>query len=697
MWALLCATAPFACPQEPAMTGPIPSDTLEYSVSPQLLNEIVVTASPVINKTDRKIIRPAEEALRSAANGVDLLRKLQLAGISVNPLTNDIATSGGGTVVLCINGVESTSAQISAITPSDIIRIEYHDNPGVRFAGASAVIDYIIARHDSGGALRLDAFGAFASGRYASIDHLGVQYDKGRSGWNVNVGFMGQQKDKWIRDYEERWTYPGTAVIRKEAGLPVKVGSTGFESVAGYTYSHPRGDMFNLRVGLDFTDIPDMEQGDRHALLETSDSEIPVTVTEHTAERSIKPKIGFYYIRRLTDGQSLVFDLKCSYLRSHTAHDYAENGRGESSRANGNRYYAGLSCVYEKRDGSRVLNAGVSNNSSVIGNIYEQDGSVRIDVTQTQAALFGEYSDRFGNWGTTFSLRAEYNHLSQGARTVGRLFLIPSAAVSYRPCHGCFMRYTASIGHVMPGAAEISEVSRTIQNGMIRRGNSHLNPFRVIDQSCSVSFDSPYLSAEARIDYRNEHKPIMESTVFEHGNFVRTYFNQKSFQHLRAGLYLSSRPWKDHLSITVGPMLTRYFSHGIDYRHCHNIFRVGLSLDFSYGHWLAYANIMSGPENRMYGEEIIEEKDMNQIMAGYRQAAWSVHLGVFNAFIHNYWMATRNLSALAPYRSKAHSGRGSSYIAARLNIALDFGRKVNPVDLPEIGEDRDSGILSGAK
>ena len=128
MWTLLCATVPFACPQEPAMPGPIPSDTLEYSVSPEFLNEIVVTASPVINKTDRKIIRPAEEVLRSAANGVDLLRKLQLAGISVNPLTNDIATSGGGTVVLCINGVESTSAQISAIIPSDIILCRFAGN-----------------------------------------------------------------------------------------------------------------------------------------------------------------------------------------------------------------------------------------------------------------------------------------------------------------------------------------------------------------------------------------------------------------------------------------------------------------------------------------------------------------------------------------------------------------------------------------
>lgn len=247
------------------------------------------------------------------------------------------------------------------------------------------------------------------------------------------------------------------------------------------------------------------------------------------------------------------------------------------------------------------------------------------------------------------------------------------------------------------GVSEISEVSQPAQDGMIRRGNPALNPFRVINQSYSVSYESRYMSAEAVIDYRNEHDPIMESTIFENGNFVRTYFNQRSFQRLRTGISLSARPWKDHLSVTVEPMLTRYFSHGIDYRHCHNIFRIGWSVDFSYGAWLAYANIMSDPENKMYGEEIIEEKDMNQIMVGYRHNTWSIHLGVFNAFLRTYWMETRNLSQLTPYLSKAHSGRSSSYIAVKFNLSLDFGRKGRSVKLPEIDNDTDSGILTGTK
>ncbi|MDE6239079.1 MAG: hypothetical protein K2M54_03725, partial [Muribaculaceae bacterium] len=156
-------------------------------------------------------------------------------------------------------------------------------------------------------------------------------------------------------------------------------------------------------------------------------------------------------------------------------------------------------------------------------------------------------------------------------------------------------------------------------------------------------------------------------------------------------------PWHNHLSIMAAPMLTRYFSHGTDYRHCHNIFRVGLSVDFSYNHFIAYGNIMSGPANYMYGEEIIEEKDMNQIMIGYKRDKWSINVGIFNAFMKNYWMETRNLSALTPFTSKAHSGRSSSYFALKFNLAVDFGRKSREIIAHDNELDNDSGILTGTK
>ena len=128
MWAFLCTTAAFVCSQE--ISTP---DSIEYSIPTHLLDEVVVKASSTINKTDGKIIRPNKEMLRTSSDGIDLLRKLQLSRITVNPQTNSIDVVSGGDIILCINGVESTSAQVMAISPRDILRIEYHDSPGINF------------------------------------------------------------------------------------------------------------------------------------------------------------------------------------------------------------------------------------------------------------------------------------------------------------------------------------------------------------------------------------------------------------------------------------------------------------------------------------------------------------------------------------------------------------------------------------
>ena len=698
MWACLCATAPVVCAHEWISADSIACDsTADYSISPMLLDEVTVKAASVINKTDRRVMYPDGEMLRTSADGMDLLRKLQLSRITVNPLTNSVEVRGGGEVMLCINGVEATSAQIAAIRPEDIRRIEYHDSPGMRYDGAAVVIDYITSRHDSGGNLMVDAFGAFAKGRWASIDNMAGQYNQGRSVWTANVSYFGQRKDKWLRDYDETWHYPEAAVSRHEDGLPVSVGQHGLESAVNYNYLHPSGNVFNLRVGFDLNYEPEKEEGDRRAMLHISDAEEPVLVTEHTQERSVRPNVGLFYQHRLSENRSLILDGQTSYMSSRMLHEYAENGIGESSRVEGNKYTVKFIGMYEVRNGSRVWSAGVSNNISFIDNTYRQEETVNVRVNQSETAIIGEYTDRFGNWGVRGNVKTAYRHLGQDDKKIDKVFVVPSMDISYRFREGWFVRYSASLDYKMPSAAEISDVEQPIQAGMVRHGNPDLKPFRVTEQAFDISFESRFIGINPRIEYRNENKPIMESVIFKDGGFVRTYFNQRSFERLTVGGAVSLRPWKDHLSIMAEPVLMRYFSHGRDYRHCHNIFRVGLSVDFTYGKWLAYGNIMSGPANYMYGEEIIEEKDMNQIMAGYKRDRWSVHLGVFNAFMKNYWMETRNLSALAPYTSKAHSGRSSSYIAVKFNLSLDFGRKGRDVTVRDDEPDNDSGILTGTK
>lgn len=117
---------------------------------------VTVSASGQVSRSDRKLIFPSERQMKVSTNGVNLLQQMMLPRIQINPMNNEIGLLGGGELQLRINGAKAEMEEIKALQPSDIIRIEYHDNPGLRYGNAEVVLDYIVRRPDTGGNFGVD-------------------------------------------------------------------------------------------------------------------------------------------------------------------------------------------------------------------------------------------------------------------------------------------------------------------------------------------------------------------------------------------------------------------------------------------------------------------------------------------------------------------------------------------------------------
>jgi hypothetical protein len=91
------------------------------------LKEVTIQARSVIQKADRMLVLPSETQVKTSTGGIDLLQKMQLPRIFIDPVSEDISTTGNGEVQLRINGVQITKPEITALRPTDILRIEYHD------------------------------------------------------------------------------------------------------------------------------------------------------------------------------------------------------------------------------------------------------------------------------------------------------------------------------------------------------------------------------------------------------------------------------------------------------------------------------------------------------------------------------------------------------------------------------------------
>ncbi len=187
-------------------------------------------------------------------------------------------------------------------------------------------------------------------------------------------------------------------------------------------------------------------------------------------------------------------------------------------------------------------------------------------------------------------------------------------------------------------------------------------------------------------------------TVYLCSHIVQSYKNQKYFKKLQTNAMFVVTPIDHYLSLWISPDYTRYFSRGTNYNLVKNIFRLHFGADANYKHFIFSASTMSGPDNYMYGDQIITDKPMNMILAGYKGKKWTLQTGVFN-LMKNYWMKTENFSPLTPFTSNAHC-RKNTYFTVKLSINLTYGKqKYNHDEIPSDPShfDIESGIVNGLK
>ena len=134
-------------------------------------------------------------------------------------MNNEIGVLGGGELQLRINGAKAEVEEIKALQPSDIIRIEYHDNPGLRYGNAEVVLDYIVRRPETGGNFGVDLSQGM-NAMWGEYNVFGkVNHKKSEFGVSYYMGprdFYGMYRD----NEEEFHLADGTTLHRIEEGEP---------------------------------------------------------------------------------------------------------------------------------------------------------------------------------------------------------------------------------------------------------------------------------------------------------------------------------------------------------------------------------------------------------------------------------------------------------------------------------------------
>ena len=691
------------------------NDTLRMDTSMFKLAEVTVEAQNVIQKVDKQILLPNREQRKASHDGMSLLQNLQIPRIVVNPADNTVKTLANQDVQLRINGIEASNSEVMAINPKDVIRIEYHDQPGVRYNGAAAVINYIVRHRDTGGNLMLNASNGVTMPGWGEY-HLSGKVNFGKSSFSLLTHYS-PRDIYWTRTNAETYNFSTGTIENREVGEPTRF--KGNPVNLGLTYNWTNGEKNRLQIALrdNMLFMPHSKTNRDSYLYQGTDS---FAIHDHESSKSISPSLDIYYEHNLPNDNHLYFDVVGTYINSSNDRRFEQTPLGETvadttdvlSRVRGNKYSLIGEAIYEKDWENIALTVGVRHNQQWMENLYkgqsDQGPSTKVSMMTAETYAFAEVQQRVKQFSYAVGIGAMHTYIEQAGQKQSNWIARPQLTLSYDFGKGVFWKYKGYVSGYQPSLSAMSDVAQQIDKYQIRQGNPNLKPVMFVANEMQLSWQStPSAGSGTNVNlnlwanYSYDHKPIMDETFEQlidgQSYAVRTYANHRGFHRLQVAPSVQVRLLQNKLIFTVAPFANYYVSLGNSYTHKHFNPGVRASIIGMYKGWQFFGEVTTR-SNNLWGETLEYGEFYHHIGLGYNADKWGFRAMLMNPFsVKGYSIETKDLSALAPNTQHAEMRDFRQMLILNFHCNLDFGTQRRDSSKRINNEDKENGILSGTK
>ena len=147
------------------------------------LDEVTVEATTQHTSAGSTTYLPDRNTRRTAQNAVDLLHRMAIPQININPIAGSVQTNSGSDVAIFIDYELASQAEKDALNPQDVKKVEYLVHPtDPRFNNEKYVIHIVLFHYNYGGYGKLVGVGNLLAGSgsgqaYAKLSHNQMTYD----------------------------------------------------------------------------------------------------------------------------------------------------------------------------------------------------------------------------------------------------------------------------------------------------------------------------------------------------------------------------------------------------------------------------------------------------------------------------------------------------------------------------------------
>lgn len=672
------------------------------------LGEVTVNGMRTIQKADRTLFLPTKKMARSSANGYDLLKLMMLPGIKVDPVQQTISSLRGGGVQVRINDVKAGTQDILALQPDEVVRVEYIDNPGVRYSDTSldAVINYVVKRRYSGyvgGAQTMQAFTTGFNNSYAYF-----KFNHKKSEFSFNYSFNYRDYDKRRYDETADYYFPdGTTRHREYRGYnsPFMYNTHNFQ--LGYNLAEPDKYTFNARFNLNINNNPN--RGTNLLVVETAQPDL--YQYNKASSSSLTPSIDLYFSANLPHKQSIAANVVGTYI--HTDYDYLmrqylfDQSPSQSMQAApvndysystlGKKYSLIAEAIYSKGFKKATLSAGGEFSISRTDNDYT--GAVNTDalLNSNNLYLFTQLQGKLAWLNYTVGVGANRASIHQGDIGFEKWTFRPRLSFQTSAIKNVSLSLTGQMYQGTPSLSQLSDVRQQSSDLMAGDGNVNLKPYTGYQAYFTGTWNVPLLSlwVNAGITYA----PDVIITTYnavqqDNGEYmiVSRPENQRAYYDKWVRGNLTLHAIKNVLDISLYGCYDRYDSRGNTYRHTYNAWQWGAEANLMLGNWTVNADFYTTPKS-YYGESMSGGENSSDLRVNYRWKDLRVGLGaILVGYPHGYEYPGHTDSRYYKSHYKTWIEDNGNMVYITLSYNFSHGRKYQTEQRRLNNADYDSGI-----
>lgn len=605
------------------------------SVAAQELQEVVIQAPKVIRKADMEVYHPSKSAVKHSQNGLQLLNNLMIPTLTVSDALGTIQAAGQS-VQVRINGRESSIEQVRSLLPETIRRVEWIDNPGLRYSGANYVLNFIVSNPTAGGSLMASARPALnqAWGFYMAD----AKFNTGRSQWEVGGNFKLTNKIKSHRDYSETFTFAdGTSLTRNEVSRGGRMDNSMGSIWASYSYIKPDTTVFIAEISAS-RHLSDKFR--YNGLLSLSNGSDDIELTDTQGNNGTTPSLSLYWQQSLSRKQMLILSFNSSLYYGRSFSDYIERHVDatdfltdiHTSIKDRNQVYA-FEADYIKNWGKGRLTAGASYTANRNRSQYESLGGEIFHQRQDKVYLYAEYFHRFGKWTATAGMGVQYTDFlfKESDRGNHSWSPRPQATVTYSLNQNHNFRLSFTSWQSTPSLAETNTVAQQLDGFQWRVGNQNLKTANSYMLTFRYGFNLPRVAASFGIRAFTSPNAITPLMFWEGDRLLTTYENSHGLKNLSFFLAPQIEIIPEWLMASGYIQFRMERMRGTGYTHCNNGWSGNAQLQLA--HWGFELSCQYVRAQRdLWGEKISWGESMSIVHFGYNWKSWQFGAGVIMPF-----------------------------------------------------------------